>query len=303
MNHLKTFFAILFAALLAACSTSEPVQLNTVKEGKPAMWKVTGTKPEQAGSAYMFGTIHLLPKNVQWRTPVLEKAINESDNLTIEVLGLEDTQAAAKIFTKLAISTKQPEVEQRIKPSLRDELDAMIDKADIPEIALNRMESWAAALSLASAQTTNLGLSSAEGVDKKLAAQFREQKKPIKSLETIEQQLGYFDQLPENLQREMLTVVVEESGNSKTAFEELFNAWITGDEAALAKLSDGGLLEEPKIKEKLLVARNQNWADQLDEILKKPGKSFVAVGAAHLVGPDSVQSMLATRGYKIVKIQ
>lgn len=291
------------ASVLAACSTSEPIQLNTVKEGKPALWKLTGTKPEQVGTAYMFGTIHLLPKDVQWRTPLLERAISESDNLTIEVLGLEDTQAAAKIFSKLAISTEQPEVEQRIKPSLQDELDAMIDQANIPEFALNRMESWAAALSLASAQTTNLGLSSAEGVDKKLAAQFSEQKKPIKGLETIEQQLGYFDQLPENLQRAMLTTVIEEAANSKTAFEELFNAWITGDEAALAKLSDGGLLEDPKIKEKLLVERNRDWADQLDQIMMKPGKSFIAVGAAHLVGPDSVQSMLETRGYKIEKIQ
>ncbi|GAB5488710.1 MAG: TraB/GumN family protein [Parasphingorhabdus sp.] len=303
MEHLRTLVATLFAVLLAACSTSEPVQLNTVKEGKPALWKVTGTKPEQLGSAYLFGTIHLLPKNVQWRTPLLEKSIAESDNLIIEVLGLEDTQAAAKIFSKLAVSTKQPEVEQRIKPSLRDELDVMIENAQIPEFALNRMETWAAALSLASAQTTNLGLSSAEGVDKKLAAQFRDKKKPINGLETIEQQLGYFDQLPENLQREMLMTVVEEAANSKTAFEELFNAWMTGDELALTKLSAGGLLEDPKIKEKLLVARNQNWAEQLDGILKKPGNSFIAVGAAHLVGPDSLQSILETRGYKIEKIQ
>ncbi len=303
MDRFRTFLTILAATLLSACSTSEPVQLDTVKEGKPALWKVSGTKPEQAGSAYMFGTIHLLPKNVKWRTPLLEEAIAESDNLTIEVLGLEDAQAAAKIFSKLAISSKQPEVEQRIKPSLRDELDAIIDKADIPEFALNRMESWAAALSLASAQTANLGLSSAEGVDKKLAAQFHGKKKPIKALETIEKQLGYFDQLPENLQREMLSTVVEEANNSKAAFEELFNAWITGDEAELTRLSDGGILEDPQIREKLLLTRNQDWADQIDKIMQKPGKTFIAVGAAHLVGPHSVQSMLETRGYKIEKIQ
>lgn len=303
MEYLKSLFAVIFFTMLAACSTSEDVQLDTIQEGKPALWKVTGTKPEQTGSAYFFGTIHLLPKNVDWRTPLLEKAIDESDSLTIEVLGLEDTQNAAKIFSKLAISTKQPKVEQRIKPSLHDELDNLIDKANIPEFALNRMESWAAALSLASAQTNNLGLSSEEGVDKKIAAQFTSQNKPIGALETIEKQLGYFDQLPENLQREMLTSVVEEAGNSKEAFEELFNAWIVGDEEKLVTLSDGGILEDAKIKEKLLVARNQDWAEQLDKMLQKPGKSFVAVGAAHLVGPDSVQAILAKRGYKIEKIQ
>ena len=101
MRHLKTIVAAVIAILLVACSTSDQTQLDTVKEGKPALWKVTGNKPDQLGTAYMFGTIHLLPKNVQWRTALLEKAIEESDNLTIEVLGLEDTQAAAKIFSPL----------------------------------------------------------------------------------------------------------------------------------------------------------------------------------------------------------
>ncbi|MBQ0772655.1 MAG: TraB/GumN family protein, partial [Sphingomonadales bacterium] len=45
------------------------------------------------------------------------------------------------------------------------------------------------------------------------------------------------------------------------------------------------------------------WAEQLDKRLQHPGTSFVAVGAAHLAGPDAVQAMLAKRGYKVKKIQ
>ncbi|MEP2750820.1 MAG: TraB/GumN family protein [Parasphingorhabdus sp.] len=304
MTFLRIILSMIAAVGLTACSnTPEPVQLDTVKEGKPALWKVTGSKPEQVGSAYMFGTIHILPKNVNWRTPLLETALKESDQLVIEVLGLEDTDNAAKIFAKLAISPNQPEIEQRVKPSLRDDLDAVIDKSNIPEFALNRMESWAAALSLASAQTNALGLDSSEGVEKKLVAQFGEFKKPVEGLETIEQQLGYFDTLPETQQRDMLTSVVEEAADTKDSFEELFNAWITGDTDKIAELSNGGILEDPKTREKLLIARNQDWTEQLDKKLQSPGISFVAVGAAHLVGPDAVQAMLEKRGYKIEKIQ
>ncbi|GAA0483485.1 TraB/GumN family protein [Parasphingorhabdus litoris] len=304
MTFLRIILSMIAAVSLTACSnTSEPVQLNTMKEGKPALWKVTGSKPEQIGTAYMFGTIHILPKNVDWRTPLLESAMKESDRLIIEVLGLEDTDNAAKIFAKLAISPNQPEIESRVKPSLRDDLDAVIDKSNIPEFALNRMESWAAALSLASAQTNALGLDSSEGVEKKLVAQFGEFKKPVEGLETIEQQLGYFDKLPESQQRDMLTSVVEEAADTKSAFEELFNAWISGDTDKIVELSNGGILEDPKTREKLLVARNQDWTEQLDKKLQSPGISFVAVGAAHLVGPDAVQAMLEKRGYKIEKIQ
>lgn len=304
MTFIRSLLTLIATACLAACSNApEPLQLDTKEEGKPALWKLTGTKPEQKGSAYLFGTIHILPKGVNWRTPLLETALKESDQLIIEVLGLEDTQNAARIFSKLAISPNQPEIEQRIKPSLRDDLDAVIDKSNIPEFALNRMESWAAALSLASAQTNNLGLDASEGVEKKLVAQFGEFKKPVEGLETIEQQLGYFDTLPETQQRDMLTSVVEEAGDTKTSFEKLFNAWISGDTEVIAELANGGILEDPKTREKLLVARNQDWAEQLDKRLQSPGMSFVAVGAAHLVGPDAVQTMLEKRGYKIQKIQ
>jgi len=114
LYFIRSLFSLIATGLTACNNAPEPVQLDTVNEGKPALWKITGSRPEQTGSAYMFGTIHVLPKNITWRTPVLEAAIRDSDRLIIEVLGLEDTQNAAKIFTKLAISPDQPEVEKRI---------------------------------------------------------------------------------------------------------------------------------------------------------------------------------------------
>ncbi|WP_339690412.1 TraB/GumN family protein [uncultured Parasphingorhabdus sp.] len=304
MRIITSILTLIASLMLAACNnTPDPVALNTVKTGTPALWKVSGTTAGQQGVAYMFGTIHILPDDVQWRTPVLENAIADSDTLVIEVLGLEDTRNAAKIFSRLAVSPGQEKLDARIKPSLRDDLDRIIDSANIPERALNRMETWAAALSLASAQTKGLGLKSSGGVEKKLSAQFEKAGKPIEALETIELQLGYFDKLPEEQQRQMLTSVVEDSSNAQQAFEKLFNAWMTGNVEEIVTLSDAGILTDPKTREYLLVARNLNWAEQLDKRLQNPGTSMIAVGAAHLVGPDAVQATLAKRGYKIEKIQ
>lgn len=304
MRIIITLLAFLATPLLAACNNApDPVTLNTVKTGAPALWKVTGTQPGQVGTAYMFGTIHILPDDVQWRTPALEAAIADSDRLVIEVLGLDDPQNAAKIFSGLAVSPGQEELGARVKPSLRDDLDRIIDASDLPERSLNRMETWAVALSLASAQTKGLGLSSSGGIEKKLAAQFEKAGKPIEALETIEQQLGYFDQLPEAQQRQMLTSVIEESGDSRQAFEQLFNSWITGDIDQIVTLTDTGILSDAKTREYLLIARNRDWAEQLDKRLQRPGTAVIAVGAAHLAGPDAVQATLAKRGYKVEKIQ
>ena len=304
MKYIRSLFALVAAACLGACSNApEPAPLETVREGTPALWKITGTKPNHQGTAYMFGTIHLLPDDVKWQSKTLSEAMTASDTLVIEVLGLEDTQAAAKIFARLGLSADLPDVEDRVKPSLRPDAEKIIEASGIPSFALNRMETWAAALSLASAQTNNLGLTSGQGVEKVVTAKFTAMKKPVEGLETIEQQLGYFDQLPEERQRQMLTSVVEEAGETKAAFEELFNAWITGDTAKLNELSDGGIIADSLMREKLLVARNADWTEQLDKKLQQSGTLFVAVGAAHLVGVDSVQSMLEKRGYKVEKIQ
>ncbi|ASK87711.1 TraB/GumN family protein [Sphingorhabdus sp. SMR4y] len=304
MHFLTIILSLLASLLLTACNnTPDHVALNTVKTGTPALWRISGTQPGQVGVAYMFGTIHILPDDVQWRTPALEAAIADSDRLVIEVLGLEDTQNAARIFSRLAISPGQAKLDDRINPALHDDLDRIIDASDISERALNRMETWAAALSLASAQTRSLGLKSSGGVEKKLTAQFEKAGKPIEALETIELQLGYFDKLPEEQQRQMLTSVLEESEDAQQAFEKLFNAWMTGDLEHIVTLSDTGILTDPRTREYLLVARNLDWVEQLDKRLQRPGTSLVAVGAAHLAGPDAVQESLAKRGYKVEKIQ
>ena len=304
MRIIIPLLSLLASLLLGACNNApDPVILNTVKNGTPAMWKVSGTNPGQIGTAYMFGTIHILPDNVEWRTAALEAAIADSDQLVIEVLGLDDTQSAARIFSRLAVSPGQEKLDARVKPSLRDDLDRIVDASNISERTLNRMETWAAALSLASAQTKGLGLDSSGGVEKKLSAQFEKAGKKIEALETIESQLGYFDKLPEEQQRQMLTSVIEESGDSQQAFEKLFNAWMTGDIDQIVTLTDTGILSDAKTRQYLLVTRNQDWAEQLDKRLQHPGTSFVAVGAAHLAGPDAVQAMLAKRGYKVEKIQ
>ncbi len=211
---------------------------------------------------------------------------------------------AAKIFCRRGISPGQKKLEDRIDPKVHDDLDRKIGRRQYFRAhAQPDGNAGAAALSLASAQTRSLGLDSSGSVEKKLTSQFEKAGKPIEALETIEQQLGYFDKLPEEQQRKMLASVVEESDDAQQALEMLFNAWMTGDLEHIVTLSDTGILTDPKTRQYILVARNLDWVEQLDKRLQRPGTSLVAVGAAHLAGPDAVQATLTKRGYKIEKIQ
>jgi hypothetical protein len=53
----------------------------------------------------------------------------------------------------------------------------------------------------------------------------------------------------------------------------------------------------------LLTRRNARWAEWIDARLDRPGTVFLAVGAGHLAGRDSVQAMLEKRGIKAKRVQ
>jgi uncharacterized protein YbaP (TraB family) len=64
-----------------------------------------------------------------------------------------------------------------------------------------------------------------------------------------------------------------------------------------------GFSGTPEVAKKLLADRNARWAAWIDTRLEKPGIVFVAVGAGHLAGKDSVQSYLAERKIKATRIE
>jgi len=80
-------------------------------------------------------------------------------------------------------------------------------------------------------------------------------------------------------------------------------AWEKGDPSAIEKTFADDPEFTPALRDLLIRQRDHNWADAIAKRLEQPGTVFVAVGAGHLVGPDSVQKMLADKGIKAVRVQ
>ena len=57
------------------------------------------------------------------------------------------------------------------------------------------------------------------------------------------------------------------------------------------------------VVETLLFQRNRNWATWVRQRLQQPGTVFVAVGAGHLAGPNSVQDALKAQGVETARVQ
>src|SRR3546814_8969789 len=81
----------------------------------------------------------------------------------------------------------------------------------------------------------------------------------------------------------------------KEQFQQLIAAWARGDVTALEELADDELKANPNVRKVLLTSRNARWADWIAKRMDTPGTVFVAVGAGHLAGDDSVQHMLGLK--------
>ncbi len=292
--------AVAWVMLASAAPVGTPPPPAVARaEVKPALWKLADADT----TIYLFGTIHILPKDFAWRTPQFDQALGASSTLVLEVANLDDEQASTGAFLDMAVSPDLPAVKDRVPDDRRAGLALMMDKAGLSSTVLSRFESWAVALTLGSAGMRDLQLSADYGVERALAADFKQAKKPIIGLETAEQQFGFFDTLPETAQRTLLVSMIDEQGGVKQMFDEMISAWSTGDENRIALTFDDELSLSPELVERLLRQRNRNWAGWLEKRLDQPGTVMVAVGAGHLAGKDSVQALLTKKGMAITRVQ
>ncbi len=287
-----------FGLLSAAACTTTPEP--KVAEGpRPALWKLA----DGDTTIYLFGTIHLLPPGFRWRTPTLEQAIAASETLVLETTLGSDALSAAQTMVKIGTAEGLPPLAERVPSEKRDELAKLIADTGAPAKALDRMETWAAALTLLAISFRKMGYDPDLGVERGLDANYRGTGKPVEGLETVEQQFGFFDQLSEQAQRTFLMGILDDPAQARAQFQAMLEAWAAGDTNGIARTFDSETALMPELRNVLMKQRNAAWAEWLEQRMEQPGTIMVAVGAGHLVGRDSVQAMLREKGLKTRRIQ
>ncbi|MFC4596070.1 TraB/GumN family protein [Sphingobium tyrosinilyticum] len=279
--------------LVAACGRDGPAPA----EGRgPALWRVQG----HGLDGWLFGTVHVLPKGVAWRTEKVRAAIDGSDRLVLESAEIQDRARTMALFEKMGRSPGLPPLEARVPVNERDELQRIAGEGGTSTQLLSGYESWAAAMLLSAAAQQSLHVSGDEGVEPALIKDFREEDKPIGGLETVARQFGAFDTLPEAAQRRLLAQTVEEARRMKALYERIMRAWLEGDMAAIAREDEAGEKPDPVVEQAVLIARNRDWSDVVGKLRGRP---FIAVGTGHLTGRDNLIQLLEAKGYKVTRVQ
>jgi uncharacterized protein len=300
--------AALGAFMLIACTAQSPgkaqeeappASAGPFATKGPALWAVKDADT----TIYLFGTIHMLPEGTEWLVPPIAKAFDAADTLVLEVLGTTDPKVTTPIILEMGYTPGLPPLAERVPADERDELAAAITHAGVPPQALDAMETWLATMSLSTARIQKLGYGVEGGVEYQLSTRAAAQRKRIEALETMTEQLGFFDTLPEDEQRALLVNSLDDIEEIDTVIKNAVKSWQVGDVDAVAELLEDDTRGSPGLAKRLLTDRNLNWSNWIEKRLEStPGTVFVAVGSGHLAGKDSVQSMLEAKGLKVERL-
>ena len=258
------------------------------------LWKIERAllKP-----SYLFGTIHVDDPRVVTLPHSVQSAFDLSNIFTPEInMEMSDLASVSlELFTPGGGS-----LESVIGTTLFNEVVRILEPKGIPPLLAKSMKPWAVALVLSMPTVRN-----GEVLDQKLYLEAKQQGKSIQPLETLQEQIGIFNNMSEDHQITLLKGAVANYEKLPEMIEQLIQTYLSRDIDKLQSLSKSLGPDDPEMIELLndilVVKRNINMSERLSAILDH-GNAFIAVGALHLPGPEGIIRLLENKGYKLTAV-
>jgi uncharacterized protein YbaP (TraB family) len=277
--------------LQAACAGDAPV-----RNAHPAIWTVHSA----AGTAYLFGSIHILPPDVNWRSDAVETAIRKTDTFVFEIPIDATTQASVQAYiAKNGTLGAGQSLRAMLPPEIDARYDEVVAQSGLPPAIIDRMQPWLASVVLSVAAMKAENFDPALGPDTVIQAQAVAAGKPVLAFETIEQQFGLLASGDSKTNIESLASTLDDIIDQPTLVDDMLTAWMSGDTVKLGTLLNGNLDKYPGARKTLLDDRNAAWVKRITVLLKDRKTYFITVGAGHLLGPMGVPALLQKAGYQV----
>ena len=295
MTRLLAFlFSLLFVSPAFAQASLKPA-LAALRP-HPSLWHVKG----EQGEVYLLGSVHVLPPNVDWRTPAIANALSSSDVFVFEVP--EDQASLAQLNSLVQAKGFLPQGETlraKLHKNALPDYDAAVKASGLPPEAVDRERPWLAGLQLMFAQIGKLKFSAQDGVDSVLMGEAGKNHRQMRYLETITEQFALLAPDDPGLELQEFESGLKDLSDVAAGIDPMVKAWSNGNQAELDKLINGDLDEFPQARKELLDDRNKRWVPKIEAMLKEKHVFFITVGAGHLTGPLGVPALLRKDGYKV----
>ena len=285
----RIVLAMAWFFLLLACGQADTGHRHGL------LWEIS-----QAGQqpSWLFGTIHSEDPEIVNLPPTVREAMDAARSVVLEILMDADAMQYSSTAMLMLDGRSLPDV---IGRPLYEKVSTAIASRGIPELVLNHMKPWAAAVTL-STPAPETG----EMLDRVLYQDALEQGKAVYGLETLQEQLSLFDAMPEADQIALLNDSVDNFQQLDALHAELLTAYKQRDLGEILAIStasmqagDQRLAED--FQRRLIDERNRRMAERMQPYFRQ-GKAFVAVGALHLPGKDGLLNLLERQGYTLRRL-
>jgi len=264
----------------------------------PALWKIEGTH----GRVWLFGSFHLLPKGMIWRSPALEAALNEAQQLDFEVDmdEAQDPERMGTLVRALGFLPPGESLHRMLAVEYRRKLDATLADLGLSPENVDRMRPWLAALtitSLAALRKTgkpgdrpdpSAGTGEQGGADIQLWNWAHDNNRQRGALETVESQLHIFADLTHGEEVQYLIVTLQQTDSLNDDLDKLLRAWRSGDLKRLDRELNGDTDHFPQMRDALLTQRHAKWVPQIEQMLAD-GRSNQGIARQLVVSLDTVK--------------
>lgn len=290
----KFFLAIIFILGVSVAQGQEVREFPM--EESSLLWKITG--PDMESESYLFGTMHLIEKEYFLFPKKLQKLVSKTDQLVMEIAGLPNQMDAMKYvmldegsFFDFFNEAQTDTILRWAKAEFKMEEPAF-------RAAFSKMKPFV----IVQMATQVQFMGKTESYEMTFDEIAKEHEIPMKGLETIEQQMSFFDELTDEQQVEMVMAGIRDAEESIETMREMQQTYVSQNVDALYQMinEDDGVISEEQAK--FLDNRNANWIPQIKELIKSTN-SFIAVGAGHLGGPNGVIRLLEKEGYTLTPLK
>ena len=300
------WLSILVAGLVALASTPEPASAQApasppaaaaLPDADPALWVVR----DEDTTIYLFGTFHMLDGR-PWFNDEVRTAFDASGELVLEAVQPADPTAISRQVAQYALDAQRRPLSGRLTPEVSERLSRTLTEMNLPAMGALPIDPWYASITITVAAVQRLGLLGANGAENALTVAARERNIPVGQLESFEWQMQLLDGIPEELQLYMLRATLDELARLPQLIGPALGAWSSGDVERLEAVLNDPTSDNPELRRIFLGQRNRTWAAWIRERMARPGTVFIAVGAGHLAGRDSVQAVLAEGGLRAERV-
>jgi uncharacterized protein len=259
------------------------------------LWEITGKDLKQP--SYLFGTVHIICKEDFFFPAIVTEKFTNANQVFLE-LDMDDPMMILKMMSLLQLQKGQT-IKQLFGDSAFKEFDEQYKK--ITGSSAMMFNTFKPFMLMSMLTEKSLSCPAKESYEQTFIAMAAKQKKNIKGLETIEDQVAVFDSIPDSTEIANLKSMVLNFEKGKEEFKKLVAVYKTQDVDSIYGLTN----QSPELMEaenELLVKRNSKWIPVMKSSMQQ-GSSFFAVGAAHLGGDIGVIALLRKQGYTVKPVK